>query len=227
MGVAHPAMGTSTSMTADRPESASYLDSENEGSDYQNEDESQVDSSDTKIVKARFAILKDQGSEVSGDLDCRVFDKEPYTTDPFCRQLITKQIRPFPPSSKGKQTESHNDKVSLKSFSRTITNWQDGSIDNKIELIFSLLKSHSHSGTISHEILWRVLLHAIPPHTEAECQLLAKAMIDIMTKTDSAISFEKFKSWIHQNIDEDKLIEASDFRITNLDVEYTTTDSND
>ena len=205
----------------------SYLESENHEGDNGTETE-RIDVADSltdhsvtlkerRILKERFKILN--GDQESTVLDSEAFGKEIFTSNAFCKHLVKKQLllsKSPPPGAAAKGQQDHTT-ISYDTFSQKLTSWQNSTTDEKLEIVFQIVRT---SSCISPEVLWRVLSHVIPNHTEEEYQLLARAMINIMTKesdSNGKLSSEQFKSWIVTHIPEHKLIESLDFKITNFE----------
>lgn len=207
-------------------EAESYLESENDegGNGAGTERIGSADSSrhhsvtvkESRILKERFKILN--GDQESNVLDSDAFVKEICSSNVFCKHLVKKQLllsKSPPPAAAAKGQQDTT--ISYDTFSQKLTSWQNSTTDEKLETFFQIVRA---SSCISLEVLWRVLSHVIPNHTEEEYRLLATAMINIMTKESNSngkLSSEQFKSWIVTHIPEHKLKESLYFKITNFE----------
>lgn len=207
-------------------EAESYLESENDKRDNDTGTEriGSADSSthhsvtvyESRILKERFKILN--GGQESSVVGSEAFGKEIFTSNVFCRHLVKKQLllSKSPPLAAA-ATSQQDTTISYDTFSQKLTGWQNSTTDEKLDIFFQIVRT---SSCISPEVLWRVLSHVIPNHTEEEYRLLATAMINIMTKesdSNGKLSSEQFKSWIVTRIPEQKLKESLDFKITNFE----------
>ena len=207
-------------------EAESYLESENDKRDNDTGTEriGSADSSthhsvtvyESRILKERFQILN--GGQESSVVGSEAFGKEIFTSNTFCRHLVKKQLllSKSPPFAAA-ATDQQDTTISYDTFSQKLTSWQNSTTDEKLDILFQIVRA---SSCISTEVLWRVLSHVIPNHTEEEYRLLATAMINIMTKesdSNGKLSSEQFKSWIVTHIPEQKLKESLNFKITNFE----------
>ena len=225
-------MGTGASVSEDRPEhqpssnsqeqqhsvnGESYLESDN-ASDEERPEASIVSTElsttlnkEERILRARFKILNDGSKEQTLNRD--VFEKDPYSVDRFSQRLVSFMFQSAKDNGRGQQSSRT---VNFKDFCEEMAKWQDANKQDKLEMLFSLMKVGPRPGSITHNVLWKVLVHSLPHYSEAECQLLAKGMIDIMTDSANDISLSQYKNWITENVPEDQLEEALEFKISNL-----------
>ena len=193
----------------------SFLDSENEDEDDNISEWASVlgtglskdEQSDKKILRERFKMLNN--GEERQPLHREVFDKEPYCDNQFCQRLVSNFIQSFS-SDKNKVT------ITFTEFYDAVTKWQRLEDSEKLDGIFSMLKTNE---CISHNILWQILHHSLPScYSEHECKLLAKIVIKSMAGDQSVkgITSSEYKKWITENVPTERLKEVLDFKISDL-----------